>query len=263
MGFFDSSTETTSTYDNPELRNYTNIYRGTSPWSFASLDPTATLAAMAQSKTGNLEKKLGPEFKKYLQGLSDDEKKQFAATDAALNRIQERQSTGQFLTPKETEFINTSLDKAFEFSRATSIADWTKATQMMAGSRGMRMSDTPVAEPALKELRNLELGMASKRAELGLSATMDFSKNQQLFDQNFVQFNQQMQQNKWATKQGFLFGGGMQAAGGLSSMQNQKTTQSASGFQQVMGGLSMAGGILDLGKKVGGMMTAGGMPGLG
>lgn len=268
MGFFDSkkTTESSSTYDNPELRQYTQSYRGASPWAFASLDPTATLAAMRRgADIGGLGMgtKAGKDFKKHLEGLSADEKKQQTDTDSALERIRTRQESGQFLTPQETEFINTSLDKAFEFSRTAAVADWTKATQMMAGSRGMRMSDTPVAEPALRELRNIEVGMASKRAELGLSATMDMSKNQQLFDANFAQFNQQLAQNRWATRQGFLFGGGGQMASqlGYKSTSKNTSTTGMSGFGKVMAGLSMAGGVLDLGKKVGGMAMAGGMGG--
>ena len=265
MGFFDSKSiqESTSTYDNPELRAFTTAYRGVAPWGFASLDPTATLAAMGQGT--NIGKvKYGADFKKQLEGMSADEKKEAQSTNDALARIKQRQESGQFLTPQETEFINTSLDKAFEYAHKTGYADWEKATQMMAGSRGMRMSDTPVAEPALRELRNFEVGLGSKRAELGLGATMEFSKNQQMFDQNFAQFQQQLQQNRWATRQGFLFGGGMQAAGNIGYNQSQRnvTTNKMSGFQQVMAGFQMANAGLGLAKNIGGMAMAGGMGGM-
>ncbi len=155
MGFFDSKTETKTSmeYDNPELRAYTAAYRGAAPWGFATLDPTATLFAMGKgTKLGG--KNLGQGAKDYLKGLSEDEKKERVSTDEALARIKQRQESGQFLTPQETEFINTSLDKAFEYAHKTGYADWEKATQMMAGSRGLRMSDTPAAEPAMRELRH-------------------------------------------------------------------------------------------------------------
>jgi hypothetical protein len=261
MGFFDSKTtsESESTYDNPELRQYTAAYRGAAPWGFASLDPTATLFAMGGgTKLGGTE--LGQGMKDHLKGLSDDEKKQRQETDDALARIKTRQESGQFLTPQETEFINTSLDKAFEFARKTGYEDWSKATQMMAGSRGMRMSDTPVAEPAMRELRNFELGLGSERAKLGVAATLDMSQNKQAFDLSIAQFNKQLQQNTWATQQGHLFGGGLQAAGqlGFKTTEKNTVTKGMSGFQQVMAGFQMANATLDLGGRIGqGIMSGG------
>lgn len=264
MGFFSSSQtqESEMKYDNPELRQYTAAYRGAAPWGFATLDPTATLAAMGKGTSlGGTE--LGTEFKDYLKNLSTDEQEEKKMTDAALTRIEQRQKSGQFLTPQETAFINQSLDQAFEYAHRTGVQDWTKATQMMAGGRGMRMSDTPVAEPALKELRNFEVGLGSKRAELGLAATMDMSRQQQEFDKSFVEFNKTLAQNRWSTRQGFLFGGGLSAAANLGYKTNTKTTTTAqmSGFQKVMAGFSMVNAGLDLGKKVGGMMMAGGAGG--
>lgn len=269
MGFFDSKaiTESTSTYDNPELRQYTAAYRGAAPWGFASFDPTMTLFAMGEStKLGGTD--LGASAKQYLQGLSDEEKKERTRTNEALDRMKQRQESGQFLTVQETEFINNSLDKAFEYAHKMAFTDWTKATQQLAGSRGMRMSDTPVAAPAMQELRNLELGLGSKRAELGLATTLDFSKNQQNFDAAFAQFNQQMEQNRWGARQGFLFGGGMDAAGklGFKTTQREVVTNKMSGFQQVMAGFKMANAGLDLGGRIaqgfsGGMSSLAPKPG--
>lgn len=259
MGFFDTKSSSTMEYDNPLLKQYTAAYRGAAPWGFANLDPDASLFAMGKgTSVGGTN--LGQEAKDYLKGLSDEEKRERTSTQAALERIKQRQESGEFLTPQETEFINTSLDKAFEYAHKTGYQDWEKATQMMAGGRGMRMSDTPVADPALRELRNFEVGLGSKRAELGLAATLDFSKNQQEFDKSFAQFNQQLQQNRWATRQGFLFGGGLQAAANLGYKTTTTNTQSMSGFGQVMAGFQMANASLDLGKKVGGMMTSASVP---
>ena len=264
MGFFDQKTtsESSSTYDNPELRQYTAAYRGAAPWGFASLDPTSTLYAMGSgTKLGGTD--LGQGAKDYLKGLSDEEKKERESTNDALDRIKQRQESGQFLTSQETEFINTSLDKAFEYAHKTAFTDWTKATQQLAGSRGMRMSDSPIARPALENLRDVELGLGSKRAELGLSATLDFSKNQQNFDLAFSQFNQNMQQQRWGARQGFLFSGGMDAAGklGFKTTEKNTVTKGMSGFQQVMAGFSMANAAMDFGKSAGGMAM--GMPGGG
>lgn len=220
------TSSTQNLYSNPILGNYTSGYMGAAPWGFQTLDPSATLASMrVQSAMGSGTpnanwdadgRYIGPAARKQeLQALADAEKQEGVATSAALARIKQRQESGQFLTPQETEFINTSLDKAFEYAHKTGLEDWTKATQMMAGSRGMRMSDTPIADPALRELRNFELGLGSKRAEMGLNATMSLSAQQQGFDAAFVEFNKTLQQNRMATRQGFLFGGGLQGASQL------------------------------------------------
>jgi len=253
MGFFSSSQKTTSTYDNPELRQYTELYRGVSPWGFASLDPTATLAAMGEGETVG-GKKLGGEFKGYLKGLSDQEKEEAQASQEALTRIRERQESGQFLTTQETEFINTQLDKAFEYAHKVGFADWERGAQSLAGGRGLRTSDTPVAAPAMRELRNLELGLSSERARMGLGATLDFSRNQQEFDLNFTNMLKNLQTNRWATRQGFLFGAGGQMAGNLGFTSTQTQKGSPSTFSKIMSGFQLANTALDFGKNVGGMI---------
>lgn len=262
MGFFDSesSQDTSMSYENPELTKYTAAYRGASPWGFASLDPTATLAAMGKG-TSIGGKKLGTGFKDALVGASKEEKAQAKASNDALARIVERQKSGNFLTPQETEFINTSLDKAFESSRNIAMKDWTLGAQQLAGGRGMRMSDTPVAQPSMNALRDMELGFSSQRAQAGLDSTMKMSAQQNQFDSGLMDSLNSLQFNRWNARQGYLFGGGLSAAAnlGYNTHQHSTMTQGMSGFGQVMAGFSMANAGLDLGKKVGGMATAGGM----
>lgn len=261
MGFFDGgSTTSTMEYENPLLKQYTAAYRGAAPWGFASLDPDATLAAMGEGTT-LAGKKMGEDFKASLKGMSADEKKQAQASQAALQRIVERQKSGNFLTPQETEFINTSLDKAFESSRNIAMRDWTTGAQSLAGSLGLRTSDTPVAQPAMQSLRDMELGFSSQRAQAGLNSTLQMSAQQNQFDQGLMDSLNSLQFNRWNARQGYLFGGGLSAAANLGYKTTQTMKQKMSGFGQVMSGISMANGFLDLGKKVGGMAMAGGMPG--
>jgi hypothetical protein len=243
MGFFDGgSTTTTQTHDNPELRAYTDAYRGAAPWGFATLDPTASLAAMGGGTTlGN--KDLGADYKKYLKGLSDSEKQEAQFNEDALVRIQKRQESGQFLTPQETEFINTSLDKAFAFSHKTGFEEWQRGAQALAGRQGLRTSDTPVAEPAMRELRNFELGLSSQRAQMGMGATLDFSRNQNELDLNISNMLTNLQMNRWGTRQNHLFGGGMQAASNLGYTNTTKNTMRMSGFQQFMSAMQMVSGV--------------------
>ena len=249
MGFFSSTTKTDKTTEvtNKELDKYTKAYRDFSPWAFATLDPTATLAALGNgSKLGGVE--LGNDFKTHLKSLSDDEKKGATAANEALDRIRQRQETGQFLTPQETDFINQSLDKAFEYAHTTGMKDWTLGAQTLAGGRGLRTSDTPVAAPAMAELRNFELGLGSKRAELGLQTTMAFAGQQNQFDEALMEFQKGLQQNAWATRQGFMFGGGLQ---GASQVGYKVREQGSSTFNpSMMSNISQTMGVLKQGTEL-------------
>ena len=253
MGFFDTPTqqETIQSYTNDTLGKYTQAYRDAAPWGFASLDPNATLAAMG-SGTDLSGKELGADFKASLKKMSDQEKEQAQISQDALKRINQRQTSGQFLTPQETEFVNTSLDKAFESSRSIAIKDWELGAQKLAGSRGMRTSDTPVAQPAMNALRDMELGFSSQRASAGLDATMKLSANQNMFDQSLSDSLQSLQFNRWNARQGHLFGGGASAAANINytAKSNTKGKQGMSGFGQVMAGFQMANATLDLGSRL-------------
>lgn len=264
MGFFDSKSkqETKTSYENYELAKYTAAYRGAAPWGFASLDPDAALAAMGKG-TVLAGRNLGADFKASLQGKSKEEKAQAEASMSALERIVERQKTGNFLTPQETEFINTSLDKAFESSRAIAYQDWERGAQSLAGGRGLRTSDTPVAQPAMNALRDMELGFSSQRASAGLDATLKMSANQNLFDQGLMDSLNSLQFNRWNARQGHLFGGGLSAASQLGYKSNSTThgTQGMSGFQKVMASMQMVNTGMELGKKMGGSGMAAGMMG--
>lgn len=252
MGFFSrtSQSDTTTTVKNDALDQYTKPYREFAPWAFATLDPTATLAAMGDgSKLGGTD--LGGGFKTYLQGLSADEKKGAQAANDALGRIQKRQETGQFLTPQESDFINQSLDKAFEYAHTTGYKDWQLGAQALAGGRGLRTSDTPVAAPAMAELRNFELGLGSQRAQLGLQTTLGFAQQQNSFDQAMVEFQKGLQQNAQQTRQSFMFGGGLQGASnvGYSQRVQAKNTFSPSIMDNVMQTTSALQGITNLAKS--------------
>jgi hypothetical protein len=117
----------------------------------------------------------------------------------------------------------------------------------------------------MQSLRDMELGFSSQRAQLGLDATMKLSANQMAFDQGLMDSLNSLQFNRWNARQGHLFGGGLSGAMnlGYTTKTNTTTTNKMSGFGQVMAGISMAGGLLDLGKKVGGMAMSGGMLGGG
>jgi len=262
---FDSSSkissDETNTYRNDTLAKYTQEYRAAAPWGFATLDPTATLAAMGQgTKLG--KKDLGAGFKEYLAGLSGDEKKQAGQTQEALKRIQQRQESGQFLTPQETDFINTSLDKAFEYANTTGMRDITLQAQTLAGRQGLRTSDTPIAQPAMNATRDLALGISSQRAQAGLGATMQMSQQQNAFDTSFAEFQQNLAMSRQNSRNSFLFGGGLTGASNIgytttSHMEGTKTSSPSimSNIQQTTSALS---GIMDLGQKVGGAFA--GMP---
>ena len=249
MGFFSSSqtTKSESTYENPLLKQYTQLYRSASPWGFASLDPTATLAAMGGG-TSVGGKNLGANFKNQLKGMSAEEKAQAQASQDALARIQERQTSGKFLTPQETEFVNSQLDKAFASSRSQAYSDWTRATQELAGSRGLRTGDTPVADPAMRSLRDMELGFSSQRAGAGLDATMKLSAQQQMFDSSLMDSLNTLGMNRWNARQSYLFGGGLQAAGNLGFKTTSKNT--VTGNPSMLQNISSTMGVIDQGMSL-------------
>jgi hypothetical protein len=254
MGFFSSSQTTRSenTMDNPMLQQYTAAYRGFSPWGFASLDPESTLLAMnggTSVGSGKSRVDLGTEGKRALQNMSKEQKAEADAANDALARIQQRQESGQFLTPQETTFVNQQLDKAFESSRSIAFQDWTRGAQQLAGGRGLRMSDTPVADPALRSLRDMELGFSSQRASAGLDATMKLSGQQMAFDQGLMDSLKTLQFNRWNTRQAHLFGGGLQAAGqlGYKTTGFSKTTlnpSTMSNISQSIGVANQLGGFM-------------------
>lgn len=256
MSFFSSKTTTKSksSYDNPLLKEYLATFQGSAPWAFASMDPDATLAAMGQGTTVG-GKDLGAGMKAKLQGMSDQEKMQTKASDQALQRIQERQKSGKFLTPQETDFINQQLDKAFESSRAIAYEDWTRGAQMLAGSRGLRMSDTPIADPAMRSLRDMELGFSSQRAGMGLDATMQLSQRQQQFDADLMNNLNNLQFNRWNARQNYLFGGGAQAVGNQSYTQTGSSTakKGMSGLEKITGTMGMLNKGLELAGSFAGM----------
>ena len=254
MGFFSGSTEQSSSmqYDNPVLRNYTGTYRNTAAYSFADLDPRATLMLMDNNKKA--AKKFAG-MRGQLTEAAKQEQDQMTASNDAMQRIQDRQKSGNFLTPQETDFINQQLDKAFESSRNIAYQDWEKGAQSLAGGRGLRTSDTPVAQPAMQAMRDMELGFSSQRAQQGLAATMQMSAQQNQFDADLMNSLNSLQLNRWNSRMGNLFGGGLSGASNVAYNTNQqsKTTQNMSGFQQVMAGFQMANAGLDLGKKIGDM----------
>lgn len=259
MGFFSSSqtTKTESTYENPLLKQYTEVFRGSSPWGFASLDPESTLLAMGKgTKVGGVD--LGVEGKKALEGMSKEEKAESEKSQAALQRIHDRQESGQFLTPQETEFVNTQLDKAFESSRKIAFDDWTRGAQQLAGGRGLRMSDTPVADPAMRSLRDMELGFSSQRANMGLDATMKLSAQQNMFDQQLRDSLETLKMNRWSTRQSHLFGGGMDASSRLGYKMTGKNTVTSnpSTLSKITGTMSMVSQGMGLIKDMAGMATA-------
>src|SRR5574341_2122759 len=253
MGLFSSSSKSTTDYYNATLDQYTSAYRQFAPWSFATLDPMAALVSMGDTtKLGKTGKDLGATGKEMLQGMSDQEKSELDMENAALKRIQQRRETGQFLTPQETDFINKSLDKSFEYARTTGMQDLEKFADTLAGGRGLRMSDTPVAAEALREGRNFQLGLGSERAKMGMQATMDFAKTQEAFDQGFQQFLTQMRMGRWQTRQQALFGGGLSGASQVGFHSQSKNIFSPSTMSNIGQTIGVANQFVDFAKNVGG-----------
>ena len=252
MGFFQSSSKTSA--QNPILEQFTMPIRGISPWVFASIDPAATLASMgATTKIGlpqgigvtpGLGQDLGPEFKKELQEKVAFENAQLDAEKDALSRIVERQKSGKFITPQESEFINQSLDKAFEYTQNIGMKNLQVFADTLAGRRGLRTSDTPVARPAMEAARELQMGIGSERARLGLQTTLQFSQQQQAFDESFRQSLAGLRMGAWESRMNAMFQG-MQGVSNVSSF--GRTTSTPSIAQNISQGMSLASQAIKLG----------------
>lgn len=254
MGFFSSSQTSTSTYSNPTLAAYMETFRKTSPWSFAMYDPTATEAALAQggAESKDLMTKLGTSGVEMVKGQAERERKLQSANDEMLQRTLERQRSGEFLTPQESDFINQQLDKAFEYATTTGIGKLKEMAEFSAGGRGLRMSDTPVLRESQRATQELMLGLGSERARLGLGATLDWAKTQQAFEEGFREFNESLSFNKRQAITQQLFGGGLQGMANIGYTQTQKTANSPSTLSSIMQSMSALQQGIDLVGQVGG-----------
>ena len=120
----------------------------------------------------------------------------------------------------------------------------------------------------MQELRNFELGLGSQRAQLGMQTTLGFAQQQNAFDQSLMEFQKSLQQNAWQTRQGFMFGGGAQAAAGVGSTEHRTGTMTAT--PSIMSNIGQTIGVLqqgvDLAKSVspsGGIKSPGSSGGAG
>jgi hypothetical protein len=106
-----------------------------------------------------------------------------------------------------------------------------------------------------QELRNFELGLGSQRAQMGLGATMEMSKQQNAFDQAIHEFQQNLAQNKWQTRQNALFGGGMNAAAQTHTQNWGSVTQKFS--PSTMSNIGQTIGVAGQAMQLGGSMATG------
>lgn len=234
---------------NQTLGDYTSIVRANAPYTFNTLDPIATMTR----KTAEGQP-YGPGEQERLLGMALQENKETDFTNAAMDRIMQRQASGQRLTSQETDFINKNLDKAFEAPRQFGTENIMRVARESAGGRGMRTSDTSILEPTLRATRDFELGLGSERARMGLQATLAFASQQQAFDEGLREFGQNLSFNRWNARQNYLFGPGAQAAGGVSKTyagaNNQAVTKQPSTLEWLNAGAGLAKSAFDLGPSI-------------
>ena len=234
------------TYTNAPLDKYTSGYRAAAPYTFSTLDPAAVLMS---------KKSFAPGEKERLTAMVEQEKKETDYSNAAMDRIAQRQKSGKRLTPEEEDFINTSLDKSFESTRKFGTEDILRMAQSSAGGRGLRTSDSAILEPTLRATRDFELGLGSERASQGLQATMAFASHQQAFDEGMQEFGQNLAFNRWNSRQAYLFGPGAQATAGVSKSyagtDNIAKTSDYGTMDYLNTGMNFAKGAFDIGPEIG------------
>ena len=129
----------------------------------------------------------------------------------------------------------------------------------LAGRRGLRRSDSPVARPAMEAARDLQLGIGSERARIGMESTLQFAASQQSFDEVFRQSLAGFRTGAWQTRMNAMFGGGMSGASNIGI--TTTTTMRPSTAQQISQGMSLGSQVIRLGGQIGAMGM--GMPGMG
>jgi hypothetical protein len=261
MGFFTSKTE--QKHYNPVLDQYTQNYRSWAPWAFETTDPEAFLQSFAQAERLGKGGQFGtqgayegytPEAKARAEQQVAGEKADKKAADEALQRIRGRaDEMGDYLTPDDQKLITEQVDKAFAYQYGEAERQFKRAADFMAGGRGLRMSDTPVAQEMGQALKETQLGLGSQRAQAFLGAGLEIAgqrmegrRQAQAFDMGFFEFQRNLEQNRWSSRLNYMYGGGMQGAG---QVQHATTTLATkSGFDQMM---SIATAPADIAKSYG------------
>lgn len=241
MGFFSSSSKQ-ETYNAP-LDQYTTNYRSWAPWSFSQTDPEAYLAAYASGKRGE-------GYDAATVGRATEqveaEKLDKQAADQALARFTERQkSGGQYLNPEDQALITDQINKAYAYQYGEAENQFKRAADYTAGGRGLRMSDTPVSDPMGRAYKETLLGLGSARAQSFLTSGLEIAGQRQnertqqnQFDLGFVEFQRNMEFNRWSSRMNYLYGGGLQGAAGIRSKTEGSATPS--GFQQMTAAFGFA-----------------------
>src|SRR3990167_3059989 len=93
--------------------------------------------------------------------------------------------TVPFITPEQTAL----LDQSFEGARTQADQDVLRFAETLAGNRGLRLSDTPIGSPALRERARLAGTIASSRASAGIQ----LAQGQQAFNESVRQFQNKLQ----------------------------------------------------------------------
>jgi hypothetical protein len=261
MGFFTSKSE--SKHLNPVLAQYTENYRSWAPWSFETTDPEAFLQSYAQAERLGKKGQFGttgayegytPEAKARAEEQAAGEKADKKAADEALERIRGRAGeVGEYLTADDQKLITEQVDKAFAYQYGEAERQFKRAADYMAGGRGLRMSDTPVAQEMGQALKETHLGLGAQRGQAFLGAGLEIAgqrmegrRQAQAFDMGFVEFQRNLEQNRWATRLNYMYGGGMQGASQIQHSTTQFNTKS--GFDQMM---SIATAPADMAKSYG------------
>jgi len=244
MGFFTSSSTAKTEHYNPILDTYTQGYRSFSPFAFQSTDPMAFLQAYAQAEGAGEGGKFGKEG--LYKGYTPEAKK--AAEEQAAIEKQDRQSasdllkrstSGEFLAPDQMKMVDSLVNKAYEYEESRMMEQFKKGASELAGSRGLRMTDTAIARPMMQQLGMAQLGISSQRAGAKLQTGMQLKQ----FEEGVRQFQQNLEYNRWSSRLNWMYGGGAQAASQVKYTDSTKGTRNLSGFQQLSGSLGLAMGV--------------------
>ncbi len=134
------------------------------------------------------------DIKAQLQLVQDRFTRSQELENIVTKNIRARLLGEQFLSPEQTKLV----DDLFKSRQAEGLESLRLVGDQLAGSRGLRPSDTPIAAEIARQGKFLELGLQSAKA----SAALDLGQREQIFNEGLRQFQeglrQQALQNRFA-----------------------------------------------------------------
>ena len=179
-----------------------------------------------------------------------------AQTDAALQQVQLFKSAIPLLEPTDTQKEiqrlsdekalavlqgkapqlspeqQANVDQIYASAEAEGQRGLRRFSEELASSRGLSLTDTPVADVAVREARNLSQGLAGAKA----AATLNVGQAQQQFDESVRQFQETLKQQAYQNRLSLI--GRTPGSGQPTLTTGGQPTQTFAAVSPLLGALS-------------------------